>query len=159
MSGSRETRVAAAAASAAGDHHALIGAREIVHTFAGVGIIDDRPDRDLQDNACALAPGPVGAFTVASALRFVLGVEAEVDERVVALAGFHDDIAAAAAVAARGAAARDELLAAEGEASVAAVASLYADIGFVNEHLKAVLSSQYSVKSDVSGEARPVRQA
>ena len=134
MSGSREARVAASAASAAGDHHALIRAREIVYTLAGVGIVDDRPDRDLQDNVRALAPGPVGTFAVASALRLVLGIEAEVDKGVVALAGFHDDVAAAAAVAARGPAARYELLAAEGEASVAAVASLYADIGFVDEH-------------------------
>src|SRR5208282_4651798 len=107
----------------------------------------------------ALAPGPVGTFAVASALRLVLGVEAEVDEGVVALAGFHDDVAAAAAVAARGPAARDELLAAEGEASVAAVASLYADIGFVDKHLKAVVSCQLSDKTDVfDGHARCVRR-
>jgi len=77
----------------------------------------------------------------------------------VALAGFHDDVAAAAAVAARGAASRDELLAAEGEASVAAVAGFHADIGFVNKHLKAVVSCQLPAKTNVSGEARSARQA
>ena len=59
------------------------------------------------------------------ALGFVFGIEAEVHQRVVALAGFHDDIAAAAAVAAGRAAARHELLAPEGHAAVAAVAGLH----------------------------------
>jgi hypothetical protein len=52
----------------------------------------------------------------------------------VALAGFHDDVAATAAVAALRAAARDVLLAPESEASVAAVTGLYANFGFIYEH-------------------------
>jgi len=39
---------------------------------------------------------------VTSPLGFVLWIETEVDERIVALAGFHDDIATFAAVAAGG---------------------------------------------------------
>ena len=61
---------------------------------------------------------------MASALRFVFRIEAEVHQGIVAFAGFHDDVAALAAVAARRAAARDELLPAEGHAAVAAVAGL-----------------------------------
>ena len=43
-----------------------------------------------------------------AAFGFVLGVEAEVDERVVRERGAHEDVAAVAAVAAGGAAAGDE---------------------------------------------------
>src|SRR5215469_17641475 len=58
------------------------------------------------------------------------------NQRVVALAGFHEDVAALAAVAARGPSAGDKLLAPEGDAAVAAITSLYADCGFVDEHEK-----------------------
>jgi hypothetical protein len=52
----------------------------------------------------------------------------------VALAGFHDDVATLAAVAPGWASAGNKLLPAEGEAAVAAVAGLYADCGFIDEH-------------------------
>ena len=68
------------------------------------------------------------------ALGLVFGIETEMHERVVALAGFHDDVAAFAAIAAGGSAARDKLLPPKGKAAVAAVTSFYADCGFVNKH-------------------------
>src|SRR5580692_3777000 len=55
-------------------------------------------------------------------------------QRVVALAGFHDDIAALAAVAARRAAARNIFLATKGHATVAAVAGFHPNFSFVDEH-------------------------
>ena len=73
---------------------------------------------------------------MASALGPVLRVEAEMHERIVALAGFHDDVAALAAISAGRAAARNELLPAECHASVAAVAGLYLDFCFIDEHRK-----------------------
>jgi len=73
---------------------------------------------------------------VLAALALVLGVVAEVDEGVVALGTDHDDIAAAASVAAGGTATGDELFAAEGHAAVAAVAGFYANFGFIDEHGK-----------------------
>jgi hypothetical protein len=82
----------------------------------------------------AVEAGAVGAHAVLSALRLVLGIVAEMDERVVALAGLHDDVAAAAAVAARGSAAGHKLLPPEGHAAVAAVAGLYANFCFIDEH-------------------------
>jgi hypothetical protein len=60
------------------------------------------------------------------------------DERVVALAGFHDDVATLAAVTAGGATAGDELFTAEGKTSVAAVAGFHSDCGFVDEHFLVV---------------------
>jgi hypothetical protein len=64
----------------------------------------------------------------------VLGIEAEVDERVVRLARLHDHVAAAATVTAAGSATRDELLPAESNAAVAAVAGLDTDFRFINKH-------------------------
>jgi hypothetical protein len=63
-------------------------------------------------------------------------------QRIVALAGFHDDVSALAAIAARRATARDELLPAKGKAAVAAVAGFDSDYGLVDEH-----SSQLSAFS------------
>src|ERR1700675_354224 len=57
-------------------------------------------------------------------------------QRIVALARFHDDIAAPATIAAGGASARDDLLPAEGETAVAAIASFHPDCGLVDEHGK-----------------------
>jgi len=71
---------------------------------------------------------------VLAALRFVLGVIAEVDQSIVALRGNHDNVAAAAAIASGRTAAGHELLAPKGHAAVAAVAGLDANFCFINEH-------------------------
>ena len=55
---------------------------------------------------------------------------------VVALARFHDDVAALAAVAAGRPAARNELLPPKGQAAVAAVAGFYSNCRFIDEHEK-----------------------
>src|ERR1700757_1372335 len=108
--------------------------REIVHQLTRKLVVDHRAHRNFEHDVLALAARLVRAFAVASALGLVLGIEAEMDQRVVALAGFHDDVAAAPAVAAGGAAARDELLAAKGHAAIAAVTGLYPNFGFIDEH-------------------------
>ena len=102
--------------------------------FSRFIVIEDGADGDFKEDVGTFFAGAIGAFAVASALCGVFRVEAEMHQRVVALAGFHDDVAATAAVAARRAAARDILLAPECEASVAAVASLYTNFGFIDEH-------------------------
>ncbi len=77
-------------------HDPLIGTREVVHHFASDLVENDGADGHLQHDVVALTAGLVRAFAVASALGLVFGIEAEVHQRVVALAGFHDDVAAAA---------------------------------------------------------------
>jgi hypothetical protein len=67
-------------------------------------------------------------------LRFVLGIETELDERVLVFGGNQEDVAATAAIAAAGAAARNVLLAAKGQAAVAAVPGLHQDARFIYEH-------------------------
>src|SRR4051812_8078254 len=144
---SREVLVAASTASPVCHDHALVGLREIVDQLAALNVVDDCAYWSLHDDVRAGLAGAVGAFAVASALRVVFGIEAEVNQRVMRLTRFHDHIAAATTVAARGAAARDELLPAEGNAPVAAVAGLDADFRFVDEHLKLASSCQFPVAS------------
>ncbi len=74
-----------------------------------------------------------------AALGLVLGVVAEMDQRIVALRGFHDDVAAPAAVAARGTAARNELLSPEGHATIAAVTGFDANFCFIDKHRKTIV--------------------
>jgi len=126
--------IATVAASALRDDKTLVGVREVVKALAGFIVINNGPDGDFQDDAFAIAAGAVGAFTVASALAFVFRIEAEMDERIMAFAGFHNDVAAAAAVAAGGTAARNKLLPAKGHASVATVAGLNPNDRFINKH-------------------------
>jgi hypothetical protein len=71
---------------------------------------------------------------MASALRLVFGVETEVHQSVVALARFHNDVAAIAAIAAGRPTPRNVLFPTEGETAVTAVPSLYSDCGFIDEH-------------------------
>ena len=72
------------------------------------------------------------------ALLAVLGmpvmVAAEIDEGVQAGPGAHDDVAAIAAVAAVGAAARHAGLAAERDGAVSAVTALDVNLSFVDKH-------------------------
>src|SRR5215471_4244417 len=82
-------------------------------------------------------PRSLAAHAVLAAFGLVLGIEAELQEGVGVLAAHHDHVASAAAIAAAGTAARDELLPAEGKATVPAVAGLYENSYFINEHRKA----------------------
>jgi hypothetical protein len=64
----------------------------------------------------------------------IVGMKAEVDERVEVRAGFEVDGPAVAAVPAVGAAAGDELLPAEAHAPAATIPSADPDVDFVDEH-------------------------
>jgi hypothetical protein len=72
---------------------------------------------------------------VLAALAFVFGIEAELEQGIGMLAAHHHDVAAASAIASTGSAARDELLPAEGKATITAVAGLYENSYFIDKHL------------------------
>ena len=76
--------VAASAASAAGDDDGVAGAGEVVDELAGVVVVEEGADGDVEGEGFAGGAGHIGAEAVAAALGLVLGVEAEVDEGVVA---------------------------------------------------------------------------
>ena len=89
---------------------------------------------------------------MASALGLVFRIEAEVHQSVVALAGFHDDIAAIATIPTRRSAARNILFPPEGHTAVAAVPSLHPDCGFIDEHQR-ISGGSATKKPQPEGEA------
>src|SRR5215469_16741078 len=131
-----ETGVSPSAASALSDDEAVPGHGEIVKHFAGVGVVDDGPDRRGYVDRFAVASSFVAAFAVASALGFVFGIKTEMKESVVMLAGDQGYVAAASAVAPAWTAARDVFFAAKREAAVAPVAGFDVNPNFVDEHLR-----------------------
>lgn len=135
MGGGGEVLVAATAATAVGDDDALVGMLEVVDEVAGIVVVDEGADGNFEDDVESVASGAVGTHAVLAALGAVEGVVAEVHEGVVALGGFHDDVAAAATVTTGGPATGNEFFAAEGHAAVTTVTGLDADFGFVDEHL------------------------
>src|SRR5437016_5755535 len=110
MCGSRKLRVAASTTSAVANHDAIIDAGEVMDDLSRVFVVDDRADRNLQDNVSAIASCLLCAFAMPSALGFVFRIKTKMHERIVAFARFHPDVAAFAAVAARRTAARNKLL-------------------------------------------------
>lgn len=133
VGGGGEVLVATTAATAFGDNELLAVEGEVVDLLAGVPEVNDGADGDFDDEGVTVATGAIGAFSVATAVGGVLRVHAEVEEGVVVAGSFKNDIAAATAVAARGAATGYEFLAPEGGAAVAAVATAYVDFRFVDE--------------------------
>ena len=133
-------RVAEAAASALRDQHALpllgqIGEQRVAALSLACGLlVDERADRNRELEIGAAVAGAVGAHAVLAALGRELGMEAEVDEGVDVRAGDDVDRAAVSAVAAAGAAARDELLAAERETAAPAVSGFDVNVDFVYKH-------------------------
>ncbi len=126
--------IPASAASATGDHQTLIGMSEVVDQLAGFGVEEHGAHRNLQDQIFAIAAGAVGAHAVLPALAFVLWVEAEIDQRIVSLAGFEDDTAAVSPVAAGRSAAGNELFPAKGHTSITPVTGFYPNFGFIDKH-------------------------
>ena len=85
---------------------------------------------------------------MSTALSLVLRIKAEVHQRVVALARFHNHVATLAPIATGGPTARNVLLPAEGDAPVAAVARLDPNFRLVNEHHMPGDTCQWSVDSN-----------
>src|SRR5579862_4105643 len=131
MRGSGEAGVAASAAAAFGCDPGLAVFGEVEELLAGFVVKYCGADWDLDGEACAFVTGAVAAFAMTAALGSVFGVEAEVQQGVAVDGGDHDDIAAAAAVAAGRTAMGNVLLAAEGENAVTAVAGFDGDSYFV----------------------------
>ncbi len=135
VGGRREVGVAEAAAAAARDHRLLADRDEVGDQLAGLVVVDGRPGRDRR------GPGPSPALpwrreplAAAAGRRLEVVLEPEVAERRLAGIDPQVDRAAAPAVAAVRAAARDVGLPAEGRGPVAAVAGTDPDLHAVEEH-------------------------
>src|SRR6185437_1370536 len=134
MGAGGEVLVAASAASALGDDDGLVRPGEVVDELAGVVVVEQRTYGNFERKVLGGFAGAVGAHAMLTAFGLVLGVEAKVDEGVVAEGRGHENVAAMAAVAAGGASAGNELFAAEGHAAIAAVAGLDSDSCFIDKH-------------------------
>src|SRR5512142_662287 len=130
----RKVLVPAPPTAATCNHQPIVGFLKIVNQLAGVFVINQRSDRNFQNDVFTLGARAIRPLTVPAALRLVLGVEAEVDKRVVLLARFHDDVAAAAAIAARWPSPRNKLLPPEGHAAIPAVPGNYPNFRFIDKH-------------------------
>ena len=135
MRRSGEACITAPTASAFCNDNSVVRTAEVVNNLASILVVDDRPDRNFQDDVFAFGACPVRTLPVASALGFVFGIKAEMNKRVVLLARFHDHVAASTTIATRRTAARDEFLAPEGHAAVAAATRSYPNFGLINKHL------------------------
>ena len=125
--------VAETAKAAPGDQQSLAVFGQVADDLVGIEVVHHGADR--HDDRLVLAGLAVhlAAHAVLAALRLEAGFVAKIDEGVEVLVGLHPDVAAIAAVAAIGAAERDELLATERNAAVAAIASGDGDFNFVDE--------------------------
>ena len=117
-----------------GDQYALARRGEISNRRTALIVKGKRADGHLQDHVLARMAGAVGAFAVASAIGLEFAIVTVSQQRVVVWVGFKINVAAMAAVTARGTAARNIFLATEGHATIAAVAGLHENFGFINEH-------------------------
>jgi hypothetical protein len=134
VGGGREPGVAAAAAAAAGDDKALT----TFHQFAdplGVGVCpDDRAGRHEDDHVTGVLAVRLAAHAAAAGCRAELALALEVAEGRHAGLDDEDDIAALAAVAAVGTAARDMRLAPHGGGPIATRSAGHQDSCAISEH-------------------------
>ena len=115
-------QVPEAAFAALGEERAVAVALEVGDQFARLPLADDRAHRHAQGDVLGALAVLVAVAAVLAVLGAVLPREAEVDQRVDVAVRDGPDAAAAPAVAAARAAARDELLPAERGNAVAALA-------------------------------------
>src|SRR3546814_469881 len=132
VGGALEVHVAQAALAALGHQHAVAVARHVADDLVGGDVDDLGTDRDDDGGVLAALAVALLAHAVLAALRAKPLLVAEVDQGVEVLRRLQPHAAAVAAIAAIGPAERDELLAPETDAAVAAVSGSDGDFGFVD---------------------------
>jgi hypothetical protein len=139
MNGCCEARIPTPPAPTASHDESLIRLRKLEGFLATFILINNGPNRYFENDISPIAPGLVGAFSVVPTFGLVFRIEPEMDQRVVPLAGLHDDITALASITAGRSSARDELLAPESHTAVSTVAGFDSNFGFVDEHWTSVV--------------------
>src|SRR6185312_5277044 len=128
-----EYRVAGAALAAHGNFQALAMLRQVADHFLGIDVDHGRTDRYPDDLVFAALAGHLAAHAVLATLGAEAALMTKVDQRVEAFVGYQPHVATIAAMATVGPAERNEFLAPETDAAVAAVAGVYGDFSFVDE--------------------------
>src|SRR5579872_7303267 len=129
-----EMLVPASPASAVRNEDALTGRAKVARLLAGGVIVNERSHGHLQNQIGPGMPRAVRAFAVAAAVGPEFPVVPIAQQRVVVGIGLQINAPAIAAIAAGRTAARNEFLAAKGNATVAAGPGLDENLCFINEH-------------------------
>mgnify|MGYP000109019671 CR=1 FL=1 len=135
-----ETRVAQAARTALGQHQAGGGGRNLTEQFVGIRVTDDGAEWHWDFDILAARPTAIGLLAVFAIGRPIATVEAEIRQRIQSAVRDGVDAATVAAIAAIGAAERNEFFAPEGHMPRPAVPSLDTNGGFVYKLHGAVVS-------------------
>src|SRR5690606_22061861 len=154
-----EVHVAQAALAAAGHQQALAVRGQVADDLVGLDVGHHGANRDGDEQVLAALAVHLPAHAVLPALGAEAALVAEVDQGGEVLVGDQPDAAAIAAVAAVRTAQRDELLAAEADASVAAIAGDHLDFSFVDQfHGAAGLGRGNATGHSLAGPARRGRR-
>jgi hypothetical protein len=114
--------------------------RDVSNPFPGLGIRNNRTKRHADDNILAAFAGFVPPHATLAVLRLVFPQVPEIDQRVQSRITLEIDAAAPAAIPTVRTTVLDVLFPAKRCRTVAALAGMDFDIGFVNEFHAAILS-------------------
>ncbi len=126
--------VASAAFAAPADQDLHPRFVEVFEQEIEVGVVDQGARRDGNDQVLAVLAVHVLPLAVLASLGVPVVLAGKIQERVLVGPGLEVHVPAVAAVAAVRSPFGDELLPAEAHASVAAVAGLHVDFGFIDKH-------------------------
>ena len=135
-----EMGVAEAAIAAGEQRHGLADRGEVGDQRLVVVLEDLRADGDAKDHVIALGAVAVLAHAVGAGRGLEVLLVAVVDEGIEPVDALHDDVAAAAAIAAIGAAELDEFLAQEADRTGATVAGADKDLGLIEKFHRVILA-------------------
>jgi len=125
--------VAQPAPAALGDQQALPVRGQITNDFIGIDVVHHRPDRHLDEDILSALAVFLLAHAVLAALGAELALVAEINQGIEVFICGEPHAAAITAIAAIGAAERDELLAPKPHATIAAIACNDRDFGFIDQ--------------------------
>jgi hypothetical protein len=111
------------------DRSAMIKIRQDLARF----ILDDRPDRHLNDHILSILAVHVGSHPVPAILRDESLAVVKIQEGLLAICGLDDHVSSPASVTSIGSTLRDKLLSPEGNTTLSAMASLHLDLDFINK--------------------------
>jgi len=133
VGGGLEAQIALAASAAFGHHDFLIGLCQVKEGFSALGIDNHCARRHLDDQVRTTMTGPLTALTVFTVGGLIMLFETKMVEGSPTGCYVEDNVAALAAVTAVRAAAGNEALASEADATTSPVAGLNGDSDFIDE--------------------------
>ena len=159
MNRGREARIAATTSSAMGNNNALVGVRKVVHEFAR----EFRRRQSSRREPSGRRSRPRCRFCsillrVVRARPLYSGLKRKCTSVLWRSLDSMMTSPPCAAVAPGRASAWHKFLAAEGHAAIAAVAGLYSNSGFINEHGNTVVSVSVGCQLPVSATVRPIQR-